>query len=563
MRLARSRVSPSAGVRSLVGFSRSCHAKLTDRIQSWVLATVLDALIGLGIVSLVCGLAGVGDALDEASAFMAVGVSTSAVAAVVRCRVVRPARPLTRHVIAGVGIVWVVFVLFGAIVYLATGSLVRIDDAVVEATAGFTTTALTGLDLDSASRSVLLWRAATSWVGGLVSLIASVVVMPNALRDTHLLSYTSRRHGRDLVPKPGIGLRRVCAIYTGLTSLLVIGYLIAGLPVVESVIVGLGTISTGGFSPHPDSMSGYGGMAQAVATAGMLTAGSSIFVAWWILRGRVKSLARSNELRTYAFLVISASVVVMAVSPVGIGEALFTVASLSSTTGYAIVDWTDWPATAVTALMIAAGVGAMMGSAGGGMQVRRIRLLFGYIRRDLRRQLNPRAVLPVHCDGRVVRDQALLGVGSYQITQATLISLGAVALGCTGLTVTGSVWSSLSSVCTLGPAVGEIGAYGDLNGLSRPSRGMLVPLMLAGRVAILPLLAVLSVVAQWPRYALRRARWLAWWQLRRFEPLYRRESARIGLRSSGHARSEDRVDLPDVSAGPGSSASGRVNGSDG
>ena len=45
----------------------------------------------------------------------------------------------------------------------------------------------------------------------------------------------------------------------------------------------------------------------------------------------------------------------------------------------------------------------------------------------------------------------------------------------------------------------------------------MVPLMLAGRVAILPLLVVLASVVQWHRFALRRARWLGWQTFRRFE----------------------------------------------
>lgn len=530
--------------RPLSRAARLSRPGLPHSVESWTLATVLDGAIVLGVLSVICGSAGIGSDDDSALLFAVCGVSLASSAAAARRRVARPALPPPRHVISGIGVIWLAYVAIGTAVYMLTGSLTRIDDALVEAAAGFTTTAATILDPDEASRSALLWRASTSWVGGLSGIMVSVVALPNALRGTALLSYTSSRRGRDLAPRSAVGLRRVLAIYTGFTAVCVLGYWATGVEPLEAVVIGMGTASTGGFSPRADSMAGYGPGTAAVATAGMLLAGSSVFVFWWILRGQARPLLRSQELRTYAILVLAGTAIIVAAGgigvgesglagdalgsadEVGIGEALFTTASVLSTTGYAVSDWTLWPATALTVLMIATGVGAMMGSAGGGMQVLRIRLLFGYVRRELLRQLHPNAVALVRCDGQPVSERALANAGSHQITQALLISFGAVVLGFTGLSVTGSLWASLSAVCTLGPAAGEIGAYGELGNLARPSRIALVPLMLAGRVAILPLLAVLGTVVQWPDRALRQMRWLMWRRARRIEASRSHDSAR-------------------------------------
>ena len=53
-------------------------------------------------------------------------------------------------------------------------------------------------------------------------------------------------------------------------------------------------------------------------------------------------------------------------------------------------------------------------------------------------------------------------------------------LGISGVSLLGSVWGAVSAVSTVGPAMGEIGAYGRLEGLDWPSRLALVPLMMGG-----------------------------------------------------------------------------------
>ena len=46
-------------------------------------------------------------------------------------------------------------------VYLLTGAVDRVDDALLESTAGFTTTNLTMLDPNDLSTGMVIWRSAT------------------------------------------------------------------------------------------------------------------------------------------------------------------------------------------------------------------------------------------------------------------------------------------------------------------------------------------------------------------------------------------------------------------
>ena len=226
--------------------------------MSWALASLVDAGLVLGVATMLCGLAGIGDDNDDALVLGVVGAVCAAVAAIARRRVAPPERPTAGRVFAGIGLLWTLLVLFGAAVYAGTGSLGRFDDALVESAAGFTTTAVTLLDAAEVSRTVLLFRAASSWVGGLIAMLIAVVTLPVVLRSTALIAYTTGRRGLDLVPNASVGTRRVLLLYSGFTAACVAAYLLCGLAPTEAVVVGLGTASTGGFTGRVDSLAGYG-----------------------------------------------------------------------------------------------------------------------------------------------------------------------------------------------------------------------------------------------------------------------------------------------------------------
>ena len=474
--------------------------------MSWGFASIVDAGLVLGVATMVCGLAGIGDDNAEAVSFACVGAVCALLAAVARRRVAPRDRPGAGRVFAGIGLLWSVLVLFGMVLYVGTGSLTRLDEALVESAAGFTTTSLTLLDAAEMSRSALLFRAATSWVGGLMAVWIGVVTLPSVLKSTALIGYTTGRRGMDLVPSAEAGRRRVLILYSGFTAVFVVAYLLTGLGVTEALVVGLGTASTGGFTGRADSLAGYGTATQAVAGVGMFLAGAGIFVIWWIVRGRLRPLWRSRELRTFVVLLAAATAAMAVHRGVGLGEAGFMAVSAMSTTGFAVVDWTGWGAATTVTMLVAAGIGSMMGSAGGGMRVMRVLLLMGSAGGELRRQLDPYAVVLVRRDHETLSQRTLDRLGGHQVAYVVLVGFGAMLLGVSGVSLLGSVWGSVSAVTTFGPAVGEIGAFGLLAGVDRAERLALVPLMMGGRMSVPPVLAGVGLVLNSYRTMQRQVR---------------------------------------------------------
>ena len=466
-----------------------------------------DGLLGFGVVTSVVGVAGLADDAGDALVLLAVGLVGVVIGIGGQRTFVRARRPPPGKVISGLALVWITLVMVGAGVYLVTGTIDRVDDAVVESAAGFSTVAVTTLDPTELSVPMQLWRAATQWIGGCIGVLAGVVALPMALGRTVLIPRAAGGGRRDrLVPSQIVGRRRVFALYLGFTVIVGVAYALTGLGTRDSVVHAFTTVSTGGFSSRADSFASIGGGPRVVATVAMAVAGSSFFLLWWLARGRVRPLVRSVELHSYlAMIGVGTLLVVLDSDGISIGDALFTVVSAASTTGHAVGDWTALDDAALAVLLVIVATGSMTGSAGGGLRVLRARVLVRYAARELRRQLDPHAVVVVKHGDEAVTERALERMTGYQISHLGLITIGAFILAAFDVDVLAAMWTSVSTVSTFGPGVGT-GPFGSLEDISTPARLSLVPFMLAGRLSVLPLLLGVVWAARGQRHAERRVR---------------------------------------------------------
>ena len=93
--------------------------------------------------------------------------------------------------------------------------------------------------------------------------------------------------------------------------------------------------------------------------------------------------------------------------------ALFQVASVSSTTGYATTDFNLWPEFSKTILVLLMFVGACAGSTGGGIKVSRLVVFLKAIKSEVMSITHPRSVQKVQADGRPLSNDAVRRVLCY------------------------------------------------------------------------------------------------------------------------------------------------------
>ncbi|MDG2027548.1 MAG: potassium transporter TrkG [Acidimicrobiales bacterium] len=461
------------------------------RPTSYSRLAVAEATAVLGIVSITCGVLGLFDDAGDALFLIGLGLASIAFALLARRTLDRTHRPSPGRVLSGLAFTWLTLVVIGTGVYLATGTIDRVDDAFVESAAGFSTTSLTTLDPSELNVPMQLWRAGTQWIGGLVGIIVGVVSLPLALRGG-MLSREGQHARERLAPTPVVGRRRVMLVYGAISTLVGLGYVATGLGARDSLVHTFTTVSTGGFSSKVDSFAGLGAGPRTVATIGMAIGGTSFIVIWWALRGRSASILRSTELRLYLGILAAGSVL-LALSGEGmsIGESVFTTVSAASTTGFAVGEWTALSDSVLMVLLVIIGTGSMSASAGGGLRVLRAWTLVGFASRELRRQLDPHSAAVVKQAGEPIDERALERTTGYQIAHLGLCGCAAFLLAIAGTDVLAALYTGISVISTHGPGVGP-GAYGSLESFSPPARLLLTPFMLAGRLSILPLLLALS-----------------------------------------------------------------------
>ena len=466
------------------------------RRDSYSRLAVADGLLAFTVIAVLAAVAGVTDNLGDSLVLLAVAVITGSIAIATRRKFVRRERPPTARVIAGLASTWASLVVSGSIVYLASGTIATFDEALFESAAGFSTVAATTVDPESLGTSMSLFRAGTQFVGGLVGLLAGVVALPRTMKGNVQIPKGRGSRADRLVPDPVIGRQRVVRLYLALATACGFGYLITGLGARSSLIHALTTVSTGGFSDRADSLVSAPGGTKVVATVFMLIGGVSFFALFWLLRGNHRRFVKSPELRIYLGIIGLVTLSLLReVDGLSVGDALFTAASASSTTGLAVTEWTGFPSGALALLLVAVATGAMGASAGSGLRVIRAWLLCLFAAREIRRQLDPNAVTLVRHGGRTLDDKELDSLTGYQVAHFGLCGIGAFMLALTGDELVDSLWTAISVVSTFGPSP-TMGAFGDADELGRLGQLVMIPGMLAGRLTILPLLLAVAALQQ-------------------------------------------------------------------
>lgn len=501
------------------GLARARPAPLQpERGLQWTSTTghlLVRALVLCGAGLMVSAVVDLADRGDAALPLGAWGLLVGAAGMIGRRQVRLPARIGTGTVLAAVAATAAVIALVSAVAYLLAGTFARFDDALFESVSGLTTTGLTVLrDLEGTPDGVLLWRALTQWIGGFGAIVVVVAVVPlfGAGGLELVGSEETGRSAASLAPRVAKATRRLAQVYAVMTAAIAVAYLVAGMPVFDAASYALTTASTGGFANHPGSLAFFGSDAiEWITVAGMLAAGANFALYLRALRGGTGSVLRSLELRAYALVIAGASVLAVVWTADGgadsVRHAIFAVVAVVTTTGHSVADWGEWIVGAQVLLLLLMGVGAMSGSTGGGFRILRALAMLAYIRRELVRQLHPRSVSVVKLGRQPLSEVLLSRIVGYAALYLLVAALGAVGVAALGTELVGAVSISISALSTVGPGLGDVGPSGDALALTAPARGVLMVVMLAGRLEIYPVLAagaVLTGMVSSPIGALRR-----------------------------------------------------------
>lgn len=404
-----------------------------------------------------------------------------------------------------VGVSWVALSLLGCLPFLFSGAIPSFIDAFFEIVSGFTTTGASILpEVESLPRGILYWRSFSHWVGGMGVLVFLLAVFPGDSKGSgftmHLLRAESP--GPDvgkLVPKMRSTAAILYLIYIALTLLDIAFLLLGGMPVFDAVCTAFGTAGTGGFGIRNNSIAGYSPYLQNVCTVFMFLFGVNFSCYYLLLARSFKSVFQDEELRLYAGIALSATVLI-AVNIRGmyatleetIRHAAFQVSSIMTTTGFATTDFDLWPSFSKTVLLMLMVVGACAGSTGGGLKCARVLLLFKSLRRNIYKVLHPRRVRVVRSNGRVVDETVLDNTNAYLAAYVVILILSTIIVSLDGFSILTNLSAVLACFNNIGPGLDIVGPISNYSAYGALSKLVLIVDMLAGRLEIFPILVLFS-----------------------------------------------------------------------
>jgi len=398
---------------------------------------------------------------------------------------------------------WLLASFVGAVPYVASGAIPDVVDALFESASGFTTTgASILLDIEALPRAILFWRSMTQWLGGIGIVVLFVALLselgPGA-RFLFKLEVPGPKaeilHAR--VRETALSLFR---IYLALSATQVALMLIFGASLFDAVTHTFATVSTGGFSPHSDSVAHFSPAIQAVILVFMLAAGVNFALYYSVAIRRDASALRDAELRVYLSLALFASIAVCAdVFAAGLStgpgiallDGAFQVVSILTTTGFATADFAGWPGMAQAILVALMLVGGCAGSTAGGTKI--IRLLIGskVAMREVRLTFSPNSVVAIVVGDQVVPEESARAVVALLLLWVLGWGAGALLLSVGDTDLVTAATASLATVSNIGPGLADVGPTGNFDFFAGWQKLVMVMLMWLGRLEFFAVLALL------------------------------------------------------------------------
>ena len=431
-----------------------------------------------------------------------------------------------------VSLTWLLIPILGTLPYLVAGegTVAHPINALFESMSGFTTTGSTLLgEISFArhSRSVLLWRQLTQWLGGMGILVLMVALLPQlSVGGAQIISQESPglslQKFRPRIQDTARALWKIYFVFTlaaiGVYSGLHLSGLAPNMDLYNAISHALTTLPTGGFSPEARSIEAFSPAVQWAVIVFMIIAGTNFALFWHVLQDKPKKLTHNSEFRSYLFAmgVVGALLTVLLLTGLGLSQtptgipplvgeiehalrqALFQTVAVVTTTGYASMDFNTWHESSQVILLLAMFLGGSAGSAAGSIKIVRWNLIWRAIVSELYTTVHPDVVQPIRGSTEVIDEDTLRSVFVFVLVFLSIFAASTVLLYLdslrVGLDLTGleAISATIATLGNIGPGVGIVGPMNNFLPFSDASKIYMTFLMWIGRLEILSVLVIFT-----------------------------------------------------------------------
>jgi trk system potassium uptake protein TrkH len=403
-----------------------------------------------------------------------------------------------------VALSWILMTIFGMIPFVISDDVANNFDALFETVSGFTTTGATVLtDIEAMPKGLLFWRSMTQWIGGLGIIVLTVAIFPLlGIGGIELFVAESPGPTSDKVhPRISETAKRLWFLYVGLTLLCGLLYWAGGMSLFDAANHAFTTLASGGFSTKNTSLAFYDSpFLEYTAIVFMFLAGVNFSMIYFGLVGKFRKVLKNDEFKTYALVVVAASVI-LAVPIFQHGgseleaafrKSLFQVVTVVTTTGFITDDYTQYGTGVTFAFFMLLFAGGCAGSTSGGIKFIRHTVFIKNSWLEFKRIVHPRAIVPLIINGERVTGRIINNIMNFLLIYLLTFVAGSMIMAMLGYDFATSLGSVATCLANAGPAIGQVGPVDNFAFFSDGAKIVLSVVMLLGRLELFTVLILFT-----------------------------------------------------------------------
>lgn len=399
---------------------------------------------------------------------------------------------------------WVVLSLIAVCPFLLSRAIGDFPSALFETLSGFTTTGATVIeDVEVLPHYLLFWRALMQWQGGIGIVVATVALLPligAGSSQIYNAETPGITHDRFL-PRIKDVAKRMYILYIGITLLCTLLLWLGPMNLFEAVCHTLTCVSTGGFSTRNASIAAFDSpYTEYVMTLFMSLSAVNMTVIYFLFTRKFKKSIKDEEVKAFFLMLgVAALLTTFWLKYQGIYDswessfrhAVFTVASLGSSTGFSVVDITLWMPFFWMIAIILSYINGCSGSTAGGLKMSRFIVLVKNLGNEFKKITHPHLVTPVIYNGKQLGISVVHQILAFSMLYTMLIIVGALILMVQGNGFLDSISLTLASVSNTGMSAGVYAS--NCASLDAFSKLILAFMMLAGRLEVFTVITLFSI----------------------------------------------------------------------
>jgi trk system potassium uptake protein TrkH len=350
-------------------------------------------------------------------------------------------------------------------------------------------------NLEIIPNSILFLRSLEQWVGGLgiIALITGIL-LHSGTPIARL--YNSEARQEKIAPSVGSTLKKIIKIYGTFTVLGIVLFILAGMPIFDSINHSLTAISTGGMSIKNASFGYYNNNTYNIIAMFLMIIGATSFLTIYkSFTTKHLNILKDTQFQVMIVLIVLIFGIILFYTDLLPMEIIFHIVSAITTTGFTLHNqltislWPEFMKFGIFALML---IGGSSGSTSGGLKIIRFVLLFKDLHKTVLNIISPEGrIIRTRINSQNFSEHNLKEANSYFALYMIFIFIGWGVFIAHGFDPLRALFDVVSAQGNVGINTGLI-----FSGVPISAKIMLIINMWIGRLEIIPLLVFLTAIIE-------------------------------------------------------------------